>query len=210
MSEPDSTPRKKDVVAQQLGRLYAGALYGAAEVNNEVDAAFSDLDAFIQDVLDPNPELEKVLTSIRVDSEDKAGIIDRILNDKANTTLLNFLKVLALHERLDVVRDVRDQAAALKREASGNLELFVTTAAELTDEQAENITNMIKQRLAIDPEMVHNVDPAVIGGIVLRLGDKVFDGSVASQLKRLRKQIVQRSIHEIQNRRDSFCNTEGN
>jgi F-type H+-transporting ATPase subunit delta len=209
MSESTSS-QKKDVVAQQLGRLYAGALYGAAEANNDLEEALGDLDGFIYDVLDPNPKLEELLASPRLDVEEKQGILDRVLGKSANTTLLNFLKVLAHHERLEIVREVREQIIVLKREAAGNVELFVTTATDLGDEHAQKITSMIKERLAVEPELVQTVDPDVIGGIVLRLGDKVFDGSVASQLKRLRKQIVQRSIHEIQNRRDRFCNPEGN
>jgi F-type H+-transporting ATPase subunit delta len=84
------------------------------------------------------------------------------------------------------------------------LRVMVSTAEPLDAAAEQTIASEIKSRLNVQPILDKQVRPELIGGMVLRIGDKVYDGSIATQLQRLREQMVTRSINEIQSRRDRF------
>ena len=118
--------------------------------------------------------------------------------------LLNFLKVVSRHGRLDCLRAIRHEARKVYEERLGNVHVRITTAAPMAPEQAEQITAALAASLGRRPILETVVDPALVGGAVLRIGDTVYDGSVANQLQQIRQQMIDRSVHEIQSRRDSF------
>ena len=74
----------------------------------------------------------------------------------------------------------------------------------------EHIAESLRAKLGGEPIFQQETDPSLIGGAVLRIGDTVYDGSIANQLQNLRQQMIERSAHEIQSRRDRFRNPAGN
>jgi F-type H+-transporting ATPase subunit delta len=86
----------------------------------------------------------------------------------------------------------------------------LTTAAPLSTELASRIRIALRGKLEGEPVLELQSDPKLIGGAVLRLGDTVYDGSIANQLQILRQQMMDRSAHEIQSRRNRFRNPAGN
>ena len=84
------------------------------------------------------------------------------------------------------------------------MRVFVSTAEPIDAAAEQAIVQEIKNRLNLQPVLEKQIQPDLIGGMVLRIGDRVYDGSIATQLKRLREQMVTRSINEIQSRRDRF------
>ena len=86
----------------------------------------------------------------------------------------------------------------------------ISTAAPLQDGLLARLTNELRGMLAAEPEVHHTVNSELIGGLVVRIGDTVYDGSVLTHLNRLREQIIDRSVHEIQSRRDRFSNPAAN
>ena len=86
----------------------------------------------------------------------------------------------------------------------GNVRVRVTTATAVDPRQIEQIAAALGAALGQRPILETVVDPALIGGAVLRIGDTVYDGSVANQLQSIRQQMIDRSVHEIQSRRDRF------
>jgi F-type H+-transporting ATPase subunit delta len=118
--------------------------------------------------------------------------------------LLNFLKVVSRHGRLDCLRAIRYIARKLYEEMQGNVRVRVTTATAVDPRQIEQIAATLGVTLGQRPILETRVDPALIGGAILRIGDTVYDGSVANQLQSIRQQMIDRSVHEIQSRRDRF------
>ena len=92
----------------------------------------------------------------------------------------------------------------------GRIAVEVTSAIALNEQMTTRIREQLHQALSKEPVLVARVDPKLIGGLIVRVGDTVYDGSVATRLGQLQEQIRKRSIHEIQSRRDHLGDPAGN
>ncbi len=198
-----------DVGREQIADIYAEALLRAAEKAGRTEAVLADLDAVVGELLDVHPHLEALLASPLAPHEEKQGLLDRLLGGQIERLLLNFLKVVSRRGRLDCLRAIRRQARLQYDRLRGRVAVQLTTAAPLDDEAAERLKARLQSALGAEPILTRRVDPGLIGGAVVRVGDTVYDGSVASQLELVRQQMIDRSVHEIQSRRDRFRDPAG-
>jgi F-type H+-transporting ATPase subunit delta len=199
-----------DMAGDQVGAVYARALLGAAESAGKTDAIVEELDSLLDDVLAVYPDFERVLTSGLVTPADKVALLDRALASRASPLMLNFLKVVATHGRLGALRGVRRELHKQVDELRGRFRVEVATAVALDDSLAAKLVEKLRGMLAGEPQLVSVTDPDLIGGLVLRVGDTVYDGSVANHLARVRAQMINRSVNEIQRRRNRFSAPTGN
>jgi F-type H+-transporting ATPase subunit delta len=193
-----------DVGAQHVAAVYAEGLLNATEQAGQTEAMLAEFDAFLGDVLDVFPDFESILSSRLVMPEEKEGLLDRAVGSQASPMFLNFLKVVAHHQRLDLLRAIRRQAQQRLGKIRGRVPVQLATATPIDGPFADRIAQSLAPLLGGSPELEQVVDPKLIGGIVVRVGDKVYDGSIANQLHILRQQMMDRSAHEIQSRRDRF------
>ncbi len=198
-----------DVGVEHVAGVYAEAFLGAAESSGRAAELIEEFDSFLADVLDPIPPLERVLVSGLVSPEEKIRILEQAVGGRASPEFLNFLKVVTHHGRLDVLRAIHRQTGARYESDLGRVRVVITTATPLAGDQAARIAESLRSMLKGEPALEERVDPGVIGGIVVRVGDTVYDGSIANQLENLRQQIIDRSAHEIQSRRDRFRSPAG-
>ncbi len=198
-----------DVGKRQLGMTYAQALYAAAQKAGHAEATVEEVDSLIDDVLERQGGFEGILTSGFVSHDEKTSLLDRALGKQASPLVLNFLKVLSQNGRLDCLRAVRTALDELHDQAQGKVRVTVTTAVPLENAQAEQISGHMRQLLGKEPLLEKQIDADLLGGVVVRVGDLVYDGSLATQLKRVREQMINRSVHEIQSRRDRFSSPAG-
>lgn len=199
-----------DVGAEHIADVYAEAFLGAAQKAGQLDAMLQEFDSLMSDVLTPMPEFERVLGSALVSPEEKIALLDRSLGRQASPVLLNFLKVLARHGRLDCLRPIHHQLHKFYNRMRGRTRVRVTTPIPINDALATQIAQELGKHLGTELLLDRVVNPDLIGGAVIQLGDTVYDGSIASQLHRVRQQILDRSAHEIQSRRDRFRHPAGN
>lgn len=201
-----------NVGAEQIGAVYAKALLGAAEKQggHALAAIIDELDLLVNDVLRKNQKLEAVLASALIKPAQKTALLERIFQGKLSPLLVNFLGVLAAHGRLDVLRSIEQQARKIYDEMRGLMRVKLKTATPIAGALADGLTKTLRTLFGSELELEHEVDPDLIGGVVLRVGDTVYDGSVATQLKQVRQQMITRSVHEIQSRRDRFRHSGGN
>jgi F-type H+-transporting ATPase subunit delta len=162
------------------------------------------------DLLAEHADLEAVLSSALISHEEKAQMIERIFGGRLSPPVLDFLKVLSQHGRLDVTRAVGQEVQKLYDELRGKVRVEMRTATPIDEALTRNVETSLRKILAGEPQVYAAVDPALIGGILLRVGDTVYDGSVARQLRQVREQMITRSLHEIQSRRDRFRPAGGN
>ena len=212
MADSESKREKStvDVGGQQVAAMYARALLGATEKAGKTEAVLEELGAIVVEVFDAHPKFEAILGSGFIEHDEKVAILDRVFRGRVSPLLLNFLKVVSRHGRLDLVRAIYHAAVSELDELRGRVMVEVRSPTPLDGAMAKHIAEQMKQKTGSEPRLVVKQDPSLIGGVVLRVGDTVYDGSVATQLKRVRSAMINRSVHEIQSRRDRFRHSDGN
>lgn len=197
-----------DVAAESVASVYARALLGAA--GQQAEASVAELDEFVAGVLDAFPKFDAILGSAAIGEAEKVRMLDQTIGRSASKPFLNFLKVLARHARLDIVRPIQRAAHAQLDELLGRVRVEVRTAHELGPDDARRLADSLRTKLGKQAELRMKVDPELIGGLVFRIGDTIYDASIARRLEQVRESMIKRSVHEIQSRRDRFCHSEGN
>jgi len=193
-----------DVGLEQIADVYAQAFLGATQRTGQTDELVEELESLVEDVLARFPAFAAVLASPRVSHEEKLGVLDRVLGGRASPLLLNFVKVLSRHGRLDCLRAIQRHVRQRYEQMQGLVHVRLASAHPIPDELAERIANRLRKMAGGEPVLERVVDERLIGGAVLRIGDTIYDGSVATQLENMRAQMIDRSVHEIQSRRDRF------
>ena len=199
-----------DVGVEHIAAVYAEAFVGAAENAGRAEALLEEIDSLFADVLDRFPQLERTLASGLISHPEKVRILDRTLGGQASPLVLNFLKVLSRHGRLDCLRAIRRRAHAVYDRMRGRVRVRLATATPIDDDLTARITQSLRALVDGEPIVEQFIDPELIGGIVVRVGDTVYDGCIATQLEHVRQQMIDRSADEIQSRRDRFRNPAGN
>jgi len=171
-------------------RLYARALYEAAQEQGRVEAVQRDLAAFA-DAVEGTLELAAFLANPEVESTAKVGVLGE-LSEGADPLVHNFLRLLAEKGRAGQIPGVRDEYQALVDRAQGRVAVELTTAYELSDDEAAAIVSQIEQASGRSVEATRQVDPELIGGLILQAGSLRVDASVRGRLERLRHELVTR------------------
>ena len=198
-----------NVGAQRVAAIYAKAFLGAAEKAGTSDRLVEELTA-VADLLAGQPKLAAVFGSALVTHDEKSQILDHVFGSRVSPLLLDFLKVVSRHGRLDVVQTIAAEVIKLFDELRGRIRVRLATATPVVDGLAKSLAGSLEKLLGGRPEIEPAVDPELIGGLVVRVGDTVYDGSLARQLDQVRQQMITRSVHEIQSRRDRFRHPGGN
>jgi F-type H+-transporting ATPase subunit delta len=202
------SPVMEDPSSQALARTYADALLDAA--GSGTTEVLEELTSFVDDVLAKLPQLREVFFSRVIGRDEKIHLIERVFTTRTSPLLANFLKVLVRHDRLDLVPLIAREARLRQEARSGKRRVQIKTAMPLSDQSRDRIRQRLAESLPFEPILETQVDPSLIGGIVIRVGDTVYDSSLATRVTQLRDRIQQRSLHEIQSGRDRFSSAEGN
>jgi F-type H+-transporting ATPase subunit delta len=173
---------------EEIGQVYARALFESAVENGELDEIQEQLSIWA-DALAETKDLQTFFFSPRFSSAEKKDAIRKII-DGGSERFLNFLELLAERHRLPATFRIRRYFDELWREEHKMLPVEVTSAVELDEELVRSIGERIEERTGRRIELTSRVDPNIIGGLVLRVGNKVLDASVQGRLQRLRKQIA--------------------
>ncbi len=199
----------EDPSAKAVARVYAEAYLNAAKAVG-VQQPLEEFASFQDEVIDPNPDFYQLLTSQFTSRDDKAGIIERVVKPRASELFTHFLRVLASNDRLDLLPLILSECQAEQERRAGQKRVLVYSAVELTDEQVSVIRERLKTVLNIDPIVMPQIDPNLVGGLVIRVGDTIYDGSLKTRLRMLTHRLRERYLHEIQSGRDRFSSSEGN
>lgn len=192
---------------EHLAEVYAKALLGATEKSGNSEAVLAELESFIVDVLDKLPQLQATLFSLRVSHEEKVVMLDRAFGGKMLPDLLSFLKVLSRHNRLDVVRGILRAAKSQLNKLRGRIDVFVTSAAPISNQLLEQIRTKIAQLQKQDVILHTKIDADLLGGIKVRIGDKVYDSSLATQLQRMKEVALEQTDQQLRKSLDRFVSS---
>jgi len=171
-------------------RLYAKALFEAAEDSGRVDAVQRDLREFA-DAVEASPGLSAFLTNPQVEPAAKVGVLGE-LSEGSDELVHNFLRLIAAKGRAGQIPGIRDEFQALVDRAQGRVAVELTTAFELSDDEAASIVAQIEQSSGRKVEATRKVDPELVGGMILQAGSLRVDASVRGRLERLRHELATR------------------
>jgi F-type H+-transporting ATPase subunit delta len=173
---------------EEIAEVYARALFEAAKDDGVLDRAHEEVGQFA-DTLDEDRNLQVFLFSPYFSSEEKKDGIRRIVSD-ADERVLNFLELLAERHRMPALFRVRRIFDSLWAEENKLLPVVVTSATELDAGLVEEIGKRIEEQTGRRVELSSNVNPDVLGGLMVRVGNMVLDATVRNRLEQLRKQVA--------------------
>ena len=175
---------------EDIAEVYSRALFEVAEDNDELDAIHDQLDEFTDALEDEdNRELRLFFYSPYFSSEEKSDGVEKVISG-ADKRFVNFLKLLAERHRMPALPRIRRQFDSLWAEEKQLLPVTVTSAVELDDQLVKGIGNRIEEQTGRQVDLTSRVDPEVLGGLVVRVGNMVMDASVRSRLDQIRKQVT--------------------
>lgn len=191
-----------DVGTLRLAKVYAQAILEAADKKGCRTDVIGELGRIVREVLPKVPEAAGVFASPRIPTADKAALLERLFAKSVTPTTLHSLQVLARHGRLQILPQVLAAVERRADELDGRRQASFATAVPLDAAEQERIKAEFERQLGLSLAATFHVDPELLGGLVARIDDTVYDQSVATGLVRLGEKLKQRSIHEIQHRRD--------
>jgi ATP synthase F1 delta subunit len=173
---------------EEIARVYADALFRAAKDTGKLDVLKEQLSAFVV-ALRQNREMELFFFSPYFSSAEKRDGLSKVL-DGAEPELINFLELLAEKHRVPVIYRIERQFNALWAKENKRLGVTVTSAVELDPEIAKRIGEEIERQTGNEVELKSRVDDAILGGLVVQVGNMVLDASVRNRLEKIRRSIA--------------------
>lgn len=179
---------------RKIARRYGEALGQLAKEHNLLDPIEEEL-AIVREVLTSEPRLRKILEDHKVTVEQKDRLIQELFGKRLSRYPLNFLRLVVKKRREAYLLDMIDAYVAYANQQRGIVEVEVTTAAPLTDSQAELLMKKLSEVTGRKVRLMTKLDEAILGGVIARVGDLVMDGSVRTRLELLGERLRQAQLN---------------
>ncbi|MCI8960543.1 MAG: F0F1 ATP synthase subunit delta [Lachnospiraceae bacterium] len=176
-------------MAKLVSKVYGDALFEAAMDRNKVDALYEEVCALVP-IFHDNPELMALLGNPQIVKEEKAAIMNQVFSGRIQEELMGFLNIIVGKDRQSDLIPVFEYFIQRVKEYKRIGTVFVSSAMELRAEQRARLEEKLLATTSYASlEMNYQVDPSLIGGIVVRIGDHVVDGSIRTRLYGLKKEL---------------------
>ena len=166
-----------------LARPYAQAIFNLAHANNTLKA-WSDTLALLAEVA-ANEDMIEIFNNPDISSEQTVSLIVDICKDNLDEQGINFVKLAAENDRLEVIPHIAQSFEAMCAEQGGSIEAQVISAYAVNATQKKSITEALKKKLGREVTITTKTDKSLLGGVIIRAGDIVIDGSVKTQLEKI-------------------------
>ena len=173
---------------EEIAQVYARSLFEVATEHDKLDVVRDQLAEFAE-ALDGSHELQMFFFSPYFSTDEKQEGLRQTVTE-ADESFLNFLSLLLENHRMPVIFRVRREYDRLWREANHLLAVQITSAVQLDPSVAERVGDEIGRQTGRTVELTSTVDPEILGGIVVRVGNSIIDASIRTRLDNLRKQVV--------------------
>ena len=195
-----SEPQHENVMdatgaAARIARVYAEALMTQAREAQQVDAVGDELTSIVSEVLPSSPESEAFLVSTAVNRKVKEPMLSSAFGNATSDLVQRFLGVLNDNNRLGLLRAVNAAYQKLREQSQGRTRVKVVSATDLSEQQSEQLKTTLKQSLKVEPVLEMRTDPEILGGLIVQVGDRVYDSSVRSRLNNLRTHLMTSGTH---------------
>jgi F-type H+-transporting ATPase subunit delta len=173
---------------EEIAVVYARSLFEVAHEQDKLDVIREQLGAF-SDALSEDRDLQVFFFSPYFATKEKQDGLERVVSD-ADPVILNFLKLLIEKHRMPALFRIRSNFEALWEDENKLLPVHITSAVELDDTIVKQLGERIAEQTERKVDMSADVDPDILGGIVVRVGNSVLDASVRNRLEQLRRQVL--------------------
>jgi F-type H+-transporting ATPase subunit delta len=174
---------------EEIAQVYARSLFEVARDQDKLDVLREQLGQFV-DAVDEHRELQTFFFSPYFATDEKQDALSRVI-EGGDPVLMNFLKLLIENHRMPVIFRIRHQYERLWEEENRTLPVEITSAVELDEQTTESLGRTIGERAGRRVTLSARVDPDIIGGIVLRVGNSILDASIRNRLEQLRRHVAQ-------------------
>jgi F-type H+-transporting ATPase subunit delta len=174
---------------EELAQVYARSLFQVALEHGRLDELREQLGQFA-DALDQHRELAVFFFSPYFSSQEKRDALDTLL-DGADEIFINFLELLIENHRMPVIFRIRQEYERLWEEENRMLPVEITSAIALDDATTDSVGKNIGERTGRKVTLAARVDPDILGGIIIRVGNSILDASIRNRLEQLRRHVAQ-------------------
>src|SRR5215217_4151337 len=176
---------------EEIAEVYARSLFEVAREGGKLDDVREQLGAFA-DALESDRELSVFFFSPYFSTQEKQDGLNRVVTD-ADETVVNFLELLIEKHRMPVLFRIRREYDVMWERENKVLPVEITSAVELDEQTVKGIGDRIGQETGQRVELTAHVQPEILGGVVLRVGNQILDASIRNRLERLRRQVAKGS-----------------
>lgn len=175
----------------QVATRYAKSLIDLAGEKSAVETIKKDIELFLA-TCRANPELQAILKNPIIGLDKKANILDGLFSGKVHEMILSFFKIVVRKGRAEILFATAKEFITQYNVIKNVVKAIVTSASPLSEENITQIEEVVKQATNGEVILTSIVDPKLIGGFILKVGDKQFDTSISSKLNKLRKEFEQK------------------
>ena len=173
---------------EEIANVYARSLFEVAMEHDKLDEVKDQIDQFTEE-LDTNRELQVFFFSPYFSSAEKKDGISKVV-ENGDEHVIRFLELLAERHRMPALFRIRKEFVRLWAEENQLLPVTITSAVELDEDTVKDLAKRIEDQTGRKIELTTNVDPDLIGGLQMRVGNMVYDASIRSRLEKLRREVA--------------------
>ena len=174
---------------ETIARNYAATLFDLARRHDGLEAFAEGMDLVVG-LLDQNPDFRTFLETPRISDEEKKGLLKKVFGESLPRPLMNFLLVTVDKRRQRLLGLMAEEFHGLLDEHMGRTHVIVTVAREMDPDSIAALSGKLSQLLGREAIPHVRIKPQVLGGVHLKTGDTVYDGTLRRRIKQLRKQLV--------------------
>lgn len=177
-------------MAKLISKTYGEALFELAVEENKIDVFLEEITAVIQ-ILNENKEFNDLMNHPKINKEEKIEVISNVFENRISKELVGFLVLIITKDRYKETFSIFTYFLDRVKELKGIGVVYVTTAVELKGEQKKQVENRLLETTSYKQlEMHYQMETSIIGGMIIRIGDRVVDRSVSTKINELQKQLI--------------------
>ncbi len=177
-------------MAKLVSKTYGEALFELALEESKLDVFMEETKALLQ-TLEQNPEFSKLMNHPKINKDEKIKVVQEVFDSRLSAELVGFIRLLITKDRYAEITDILEYFLSLVKAKQGIGVASVTSAEELSESQKKAVEEKLLATTGFKTmEMSYSVDKSIIGGLVIRIGDRIVDSSIQTRINELKKQLL--------------------
>lgn len=176
-------------MAKLVENVYGDALFELAKEENKVDAIYEEVQALIQ-VLDENPNLIQMMTHPHISKEEKLQTVETVFKGKISDEIIGLMRMVVEKDHFGQMKDIFEYFVSSVKEFKNIGVCYISTPLELSDQKKKEVENRLLETTKYETlETYYKIDKDLIGGMVIRIGDRIVDSSIRTKIYNLSREL---------------------